>query len=99
MRRFLPILLAALVVLAGCVAPEAPVPPAGGATVEPSQPGTPPAEVTAPIAREENPEASDADLAALVAGNTRFALDLYRLLAQADGNLFYSPTASRRPWP
>lgn len=91
MRRFLPILLAALVVLAGCVAPEAPVPPAGGATVEPPQPGTPPAEVTAPIAREENPAASDADLAALVAGNTRFALDLYHLLAQADGNLFYSP--------
>ena len=35
--------------------------------------------------------ASPADAAAVVAGNTRFALDLYRQLRAAEGNLFFSP--------
>lgn len=35
--------------------------------------------------------ASDADLDALVRGNTAFALDLYRVLAREPGNLFCSP--------
>ncbi len=34
---------------------------------------------------------SPADTAAVVAGNTRFALDLYRRLRAAEGNLFFSP--------
>lgn len=33
----------------------------------------------------------DADLAALAEGNSRFALDLYHLLREQEGNLFYSP--------
>jgi serpin B len=44
-----------------------------------SFPGTPP------------DPARPADTAAVVAGNTRFALDLYRRLRAADGNLFFSP--------
>ncbi len=35
--------------------------------------------------------ASPADTAAVVAGNTRFAIDLYRRLRAAEGNLFFSP--------
>jgi serpin B len=35
--------------------------------------------------------ASPADVAAVVAGNTQFALDLYRRLRTAEGNLFFSP--------
>jgi len=35
--------------------------------------------------------ASPADAAAVSAGNTRFALDLYRQLRAAEGNLFFSP--------
>lgn len=34
---------------------------------------------------------SPADAAAVVAGNTRFSLDLYRQLRAAEGNLFFSP--------
>ncbi len=34
---------------------------------------------------------SPADTAAVVAGNTRFALDLYNRLRTAEGNLFFSP--------
>ena len=37
------------------------------------------------------PTAADADLAALVRGNTAFAFDLYQALREDDGNLFYSP--------
>jgi serpin B len=44
-----------------------------------SFPGTPP------------DPANPADTAAVVAGNTRFALDLYRRLQTSDGNLFFSP--------
>lgn len=35
--------------------------------------------------------ASPADTAAVVAGNTRFAFELYRRLQAAEGNLFFSP--------
>ena len=37
------------------------------------------------------PAATDDDLAELVDGNSAFAFDLYRTLAEEDGNLFYSP--------
>jgi serpin B len=37
------------------------------------------------------PEASAADLAALVKGNNAFAFDLYQVLKEEEGNLFYSP--------
>ncbi|MDP2873406.1 MAG: serpin family protein [Bacillota bacterium] len=42
--------------------------------------------------RVTNPNISDADLAALVGGDTEFAFDLYQALSsEASGNLFYSP--------
>ena len=41
--------------------------------------------------RDTAPEAGPADLAALVAGNNAFAFDLYRALAESEGNLFFSP--------
>ena len=41
--------------------------------------------------RITSPQVSEADLAALVDGNTAFALDLYQSLKAKDGNLFYSP--------
>ncbi|MGD2147253.1 MAG: serpin family protein [Anaerolineae bacterium] len=43
--------------------------------------------------RVVSPVVPDADLGALVSGNSAFAFDLYRFLAeqQGDGNLFYSP--------
>ena len=37
------------------------------------------------------PAVDAADLAALVAGNSGFAFDLYQAIREADGNLFYSP--------
>lgn len=44
------------------------------------------------LARNVAPQASDADLAAVVAGNTEFALKILPLLdAQGDSNLVYSP--------
>jgi len=37
------------------------------------------------------PHVPEADLAALVAGNNRFAFDLYQTVRKGDSNLFYSP--------
>lgn len=43
--------------------------------------------------RQISPDVSDADLDALIEGNSAFAFELYRLLAEREGNhnLFYSP--------
>jgi serpin B len=41
--------------------------------------------------RNGSPDASAAELDALVDGNSRFAFDLYQQLRTADGNFFYSP--------
>ena len=41
--------------------------------------------------RVTNPDVNEAELATLVNGNTSFAFDLYRMLKEEDGNLFYSP--------
>jgi len=41
--------------------------------------------------RVSAPAAGQADLTALVNGNTRFAFDLYQALRKAEGNIFYSP--------
>lgn len=43
------------------------------------------------LPREAAPQATDAELEALVAGNTAFALDLYQRLREGDGNVFFSP--------
>jgi len=41
--------------------------------------------------RDTSPDVSTSDLATLVDGNTAFAFDLYRAIAQQQGNLFCSP--------
>ena len=41
--------------------------------------------------RETSPDVSEADLALLIEGNSVFAFDLYRVLREEEGNLFYSP--------
>lgn len=41
--------------------------------------------------RIASPDASQADIAALVAGDNGFAFDLYQILRKEDGNLFFSP--------
>jgi serpin B len=41
--------------------------------------------------RETSPAAGTDDLTALAASNSEFALDLYQLLKEEEGNLFYSP--------
>lgn len=43
------------------------------------------------LGRESSPNVSQGDLAALVNGNSEFALDLYQEIRDADGNLFFSP--------
>ena len=46
--------------------------------------------IASDLPRDTTPDVPDADLAALVAGNTRFALSLYGTQART-GNLFCSP--------
>jgi len=41
--------------------------------------------------RETSPDVSEADLALLIEGNSAFAFDVYRVLREEEGNLFYSP--------
>ena len=53
--------------------------------------GTPGCIVFSGTARVADPSVADADLKAVVAGNTAFALDLYQQLRTEKGNLFYSP--------
>ena len=43
------------------------------------------------LTRDTAPGASESDVAALVAGNSAFAFDLYRVLSDSGGNLFFSP--------
>jgi serpin B len=49
------------------------------------------AEVHSDLARDLAPQVADADLAELVAGNSKFAFDLYRQFSAGDQNVFYSP--------
>ncbi len=41
--------------------------------------------------RNTKPQVSQDDLVTLVDGNSEFAFDLYQVLKETDGNLFYSP--------
>jgi len=41
--------------------------------------------------REQSPEIAPADISSLTDGNSIFAFNLYKLLSEDDGNLFYSP--------
>jgi serpin B len=75
MKKIILIVLAAIMVIGTAAC----APPAAGNVVQSDKP------------RDKSPEASGPDLAALVDGNTAFAFDLYRILKDEDGNLFYSP--------
>jgi len=41
--------------------------------------------------REQSPEVAPADISSLADGNSVFAFNLYKLLSEEEGNLFYSP--------
>ena len=65
-------------------------------TVSPNPTGTPAPTATTDLiqsekGRDDSPNASPEELAELADGNSTFAFDLYRALAEEDGNLFYSP--------
>jgi len=60
------------------------------ASVQLSQPAAA-EEVKSDKERITSPDASAADVALLVEGNSIFAFDLYQALKQEEGNLFYSP--------
>jgi len=80
----LPAALAALLVASGC----------GGTNdiVDPFPEVDPPGTlVRSALARDTAPVVSEADMAALAAGNRAFACELYQQLASADGNLVFSP--------
>jgi len=55
------------------------------------KPDPQPGEIRSEKQRVANPDVSQTEREALVAGNTAFALDLYREISADDQNLFYSP--------
>ena len=57
----------------------------------PEAPSVPEGSVKSAKAREAAPDVPASDVAELVAGNSSFAFDLYRVLAGSEGNFFYSP--------
>jgi serpin B len=76
MKTLLSILILTLLVT-GCAGPT--VQPAGAEAVRSDAP------------RVTEPDVSEAELEALVEGNTAFAADLYQQLRTEEGNLFFSP--------
>ena len=71
-------------------------PPKAKATVAPPPdstegPALEPVSALRSTKERDAPTATDADLAALVRGNTAFAFDLYEAQREDGGNLFYSP--------
>ena len=65
-------------------------------TVSPNPTGTPAPTATTDLVqsekgRDDSPNATAEELAELADGNRAFAFDLYRTLAEENGNLFYSP--------
>ena len=69
--------------------PSAPTPATPPVTALP-QP-TPAEELRSDRERTNLPRATAQDLRSLVRGNNAFALDLYQVLSNGEGNLFYSP--------
>ncbi|TNF22564.1 MAG: serpin family protein [Deltaproteobacteria bacterium] len=63
----------------------------GAAVTDPPPTETTPTFVASSLERDTSPDVPAADLAAVVAGNNAFALDLYGALAAEDGNLIASP--------
>ena len=56
-----------------------------------ARPADTPELVRSDKSRNDSPDATAEELGQLVSGNSAFAFDLYRTLAEGDGNLFYSP--------
>ena len=84
-QRALAVMVAGVLLLAGCGAPS-------GSTGGPGSSTAPEGNVAqAAVARESAPAVADDDLAALAAGNRAFALDMYQAIRQQAGNLFFSP--------
>ena len=75
MKKIVPVLLAAAVLLVALPSCQ----PAYGQ------------EVKSNARRVTVPEVSQVELATLVGGNNQFAFDLFQVLREGDGNLFYSP--------
>lgn len=67
----------------------APTPATPPVTAHPAP--TPAEELRSDRERTNSPRASAQDLGTLVRGNNAFALDLYQVLSNGEGNLFYSP--------
>ena len=82
-RVFLPVIVVVLLSLVACIS----VPD------EISEPDQPVSDeiLLSEKQRDFLPDVSEADLATLVDGNSAFAFDLYQILGQTDGNVFYSP--------
>ena len=77
--RKLCLLLLVVVLTSGAVGCARPVSPVSGDVLQSDKP------------RDTSPQVSQTVLDSLSRGNSEFAFDLYRALAAADGNLFYSP--------
>ena len=61
---------------------------------------TAPAPTPSLAKRPQSPvAATGSEVAELVAANSGFVLDLYRAIANADGNAFFSPLRFLWPWP
>jgi serpin B len=82
LRRALPFAVAVALAVPGCSKSSS------GDCTDPSTAGC---VATSDKQRIESPNVADADLAATVAGNTAFALDLYQQIRVQPGNVFYSP--------
>ena len=67
------------------VAADQPVPTAS------PQPTATPEQARSSKTRDDSPDATTTELEELADGNSAFAFDLYRTLAEEDGNLFFSP--------
>jgi serpin B len=86
-----------IILVAGCAAPQpiAPPAPAPDPIPSPSPVATPePVQVStlqSEKPRVTSPQVNESDLVTLVDGNGEFAFELYGVLKEADGNLFYSP--------
>ncbi len=94
------LLVLVLLATTGCAGALTPSPatPAAEETSTPQPAATQPSDsqndivlVRSERPRDTAPVVAEVDLEELVAGNNRFALDLYQSIRNADGNLFYSP--------
>jgi serpin B len=91
MTKLLVALTALAMVAASCgdTAVSSTIPGASTSTTSPASP--PPTSVRADLARADSTDTTDAEIAALVAGDTAFARDLFAAAASDGGNVIISP--------